>query len=130
MWITHEAKSEQSSGKDVSVKDVRQANTQLDALAKLRDVDPPTGSFSTLITDRTIGGSDPRSHARPHLYLLSTDEIHTVAVDVADACADIFAWGTGKSDADYFGRVGEVLSGRGCLPSQLISRLQREQIHS
>ena len=129
LWITHEAKSEQSSGKGVSVKDIRQANTQLDALAELRKVDHPTGSFSTLITDRTIDGLKPRSHARSHLYLLSTDEIQAVAVDVADAWGDIFAWGTGKSDADYFSRVGEVLSGRGCLPSQLISRLQREQIN-
>lgn len=129
LWITHEAKSEQVGGKEVSVKDIRQANTQLDALARLQGVDYPSGSFSTLITDRTIEGPDTRSHARPHLYLLSTDEIHAIAIDVADAWGDIFAWGVGKSDADYFGRVGEVLSGRGCLPSQLISRLQSEQIN-
>lgn len=123
LWITLEAKSEQSPQGTANVKDIRQANTQLQALEHATAQSAPCGSVSVLITDRDFPAPDVRSHALPHVFLASTDDLKAIAADVADAWAQVLPWFNQIDETDAIKEVGTVFSGHNVLPSQLRERL-------
>lgn len=130
MWMTVEAKSEEHDDGLLPVKDIRQANTQMDQLAADRGVDhAPAGSPIILLSDRLA--VDPQ-HARiagPSVYLSTPDVVNGIAADVGMVWADLLSTATGKlSEADQKKHVRAVLTDNGCLPSQVIDRLTQSRI--
>lgn len=130
MWMTIEAKSEEHSDGLLPVKDIRQANTQMDQLATDRGVDnAPAGSPIILLSDRLVVDPQHARQAVPSVYLSTPDVVSGIAADAAAAWTDLLATSTGKlSEADQKKRVRAVLSDNGCLPSQVIDRLTQNRI--
>lgn len=130
MWTTIEAKSEQHSDGLLPLKDIRQANTQLDQLAADHGMDhPPAGSPAIIVTDRLNVDPQHASVANPNVYLSSTHEITAIAGDVVRVWTDLLATAPGQPpEADHRRHVRAALTESGCLPSQIIERLTPNRI--
>jgi hypothetical protein len=130
MWTTVEAKSEEDSDGLLPLKDVRQANTQLDQLAADSGMDhPPAGSPAIIVSDRLT--VDPRHApaANPNVYLASTSVIQEVASDIAVVWGDLLTTAAGiPSEQAQRQHVRSVMIENGCLPSQVIDRLTQNRI--
>lgn len=130
MWMTLEAKSEQHDDGLLPVKDVRQANTQLDQLAQDRGMDgPPAGSPAVMLSDRLTVDPQHVQVANPNVYLSSTDVVRSIAGDVATVWLDLLSTATGiTSQPAQRKHVATLLTDNGCLPSQVIDRLTQNRI--
>lgn len=130
MWMTVEAKSEEHDNGLLPLKDVRQANTQLDQLAADRRVDhPPAGSPAIIVSDRLTVDPQHAPVANPNVYLTSTDAILEIASDVVTVWGDLLPTATGiSSESAQRQHVRSVMTGNGCLPSQVIDRLTQNRI--
>lgn len=130
LWMTIEAKSEEHDYGLLPLKDVRQANTQLDQLAADRDVDhPPAGSLAIIVSDRLTVDPQHARAANPNVYLTSTDTIREIAGDVAVVWGDLLTTAIGiPPDHVQRRHVRSVLTDNGCLPSQVIDRLTQNRI--
>ncbi|HEX6525348.1 MAG TPA: hypothetical protein VF070_35865 [Streptosporangiaceae bacterium] len=130
MWITVEAKSEEHSDGLLPLKDVRQANTQLDQLAADRGMDhPPAGSPAIIVSDRLTVDPQHASAANPNVYLASTGVIQEVASDIAVVWGDLLTTAVGiPSEQAQRQHVRSVMIENGCLPSQVIDRLTQNRI--
>jgi len=130
IWMTVEAKSEQHSDGLLPLRDIRQANTQLDQLAADRGVDhPPAGSSAIILSDRLT--VDPRHApaANPNVYLSSTEVVEQIAGDIATVWSDLLTSATGiQSEQLLRQHVRSVMTENGCLPSQVIDRLTQTRI--
>lgn len=129
LWITLEAKSEQHDQKTLPLKDLRQANTQLDQLAAdLGAATTPAGSVSVIISPRLT--VDPRHApaANANLFLAGTDDVLRLARDVQAAWTELVASPPRDETPAARQRVGELLSQFGCLPSQVLDRLTQTRI--
>lgn len=129
-WVTIEAKSEEHPDGLIPLKDVRQANTQLDQLAADRGMDhPPAWSPAILVADRHA--VDPRHApvANPNVFLSSTSVLRGIAADTVTVWSDLLTTAAGiPSVADQRKHVQSVLTTNGCLPSQVIDRLTQNRI--
>lgn len=130
LWITLEAKSERDTDSEIPVEDIRQTNTQLNALAAREKVQIPPGSFSVLVSDRQFPRSETRAHAQEHVFLLDSDSIRSLAADAVDIWGALLTWYTGNGSADPFEKVGEILAGYSGLPSQLAGRMRKQSIRN
>lgn len=130
MWMTIEAKSEEHDDGLLPVKDIRQANTQMDQLAADRGVDhAPAGSMTVLLSDRLAVDPQHAPIANPNVYLSSPDIVSAIAADIAIVWTDLLSTATGKmSEAGQKKHVRAALGGNGCLPSQVIDRLTQNRI--
>ncbi|MFE3444952.1 DEAD/DEAH box helicase [Nocardia sp. NPDC059180] len=130
LWMTIEAKSEEHDDGLLPLKDVRQANTQLDQLAADQGMDhPPADSPAIIVSDRLT--VDPRHApaANPNLYLTSTDVIGQIASDVVAVWGDLLSTAVGiSSEPAQRQHVRSVMTENGCLPSQVIDRLTQNRI--
>ena len=96
MWMTVEAKSEEHDDGLLPLKDVRQANTQLDQLAADRGMDhPPAGSPAIIVSDRLTVDPQHAPAANPNVYLTSTDVVAGIASDVSAVWGDLLTTATG-----------------------------------
>lgn len=129
-WMTVEAKSEEHHDGLLPVKDVRQANTQMDQLAADRGVEyPPAGSPAVLLSDRLTVDPQHAPIANPNVYLSSPTTLSAIAADVATVWVDLLSTATGKlSEAEQRKHVRVALTDSGCLPSQVIDRLTQDRI--
>jgi hypothetical protein len=129
-WVTIEAKSEEHSDGLIPLKDLRQANTQLDQLAADRGMDhPPAGSPAILVADRKA--VDPRHApvANSNVYLSSTSVVAGIAADTVAAWNDLLTTAVGlPSETAQRKQVRSVLTVNGCLPSQVIDRLTQNRV--
>lgn len=130
MWITIEAKSEEHSDGLLPLKDVRQANTQLDQLAADRGMDhPPAGSPAIIVSDRLSVDPQHAQAANPNVYLTSSGVLREIAGDVAVVWADLLKTAVGvASEHSQKQHVRSVMNENGCLPSQVINRLTQNRI--
>lgn len=130
MWITIEAKSEEHSDGLLPLKDVRQANTQLDQLAADRRMDhPPAGSAAIIVSDKLSVDPQHAQAANPNVYLASSDVLREIASDAAVVWADLLTTAVGiASEQSQKQHVSSVMSENGCLPSQVIDRLTQNRI--
>ncbi|WP_146248632.1 DEAD/DEAH box helicase [Curtobacterium sp. MCLR17_044] len=130
IWLTIEAKSEQHDDGLLPVKDIRQANTQMDQLAADRNMDsPPANSPIVLLSDRLTVDPQHAPIASRNVYLSSPAIVKAIAADVAAVWADLLSTATGKlSEADQRKHVRATLTDNGCLPSQVIDRLTETRI--
>lgn len=130
MWMTLEAKSEERSNGLLPLKDVRQANTQLDQLAADRGMDhPPSGSPAIIVSDKLTVDPQHAQAANPNVFLASTGVVREVAADAAAVWEDLLTTSVGiSSQQSHKQYVRNVLTENGCLPSQLIDRLTQSRI--
>lgn len=130
LWMTVEAKSEEHSDGLLPLKDIRQANTQLDQLATDQGVDhAPAGSPTIIISDRLTVSPDHAPVANPNVYLASTKVASQIAGDIEAVWADLLAAAAKHEPAHVLRRhVQETLSENGCLPTQVVDRLTQERI--
>lgn len=130
MWMTLEAKSEEKSNGLLPLKDVRQANTQLDQLAADRGMDhPPAGSPAIIVSDKLSVDPQHAQAANPNVFLASTGVLRDIAGDV-NAIWDNLLTSAHITVSDQTQRqhVRTVLTEHGCLPSQIIDRLTQNRI--
>ncbi|PKV98893.1 DEAD/DEAH box helicase [Nocardia fluminea] len=130
LWMTIEAKSEEHDDGLLPLKDVRQANTQLDQLAADRKMDhPPADSPAIIVSDRLTVDPQHAPAANPNLYLTSTDVIEQVACDVVAVWGDLLSTAVGiSSEPAQRQHVRSVMTENGCLPSQVIDRFTQNRI--
>lgn len=130
MWMTVEAKSEQHDDGTLPLKDVRQANTQLDQLAGDRGMgNPPAGSPAIIVSDRLTVDPKHAPAANPNVFLTSPDVVLEIANDAATVWADLLTTAVGiSSEQAQRQHVRSVLTENGCLPSQVIDRLTQNRI--
>lgn len=130
MWMTIEAKSEEHGNGLLPLKDVRQANTQLDQLAADRGVDhPPAGSPAIIVSDKLSVDPQHAQAANQNVYLTSTGVVREIASDVAVVWADLLTTAV-RIDSEQAQKqhVRSVMTENGCLPSQVIDRLTQNRI--
>ncbi|MCA1982969.1 DEAD/DEAH box helicase [Nocardioides nematodiphilus] len=130
LWLTIEAKSEEQSDGLLPLKDIRQANTQLDQLATDQGVDhAPAGSPTIIVSDRLSVSPDHAPVANPNVYLASTNVVSQIASDVETVWADLLAAAARNEPAHVLRRhVQATLAENGCLPTQVVDRLAQERI--
>ncbi|WP_418908752.1 DEAD/DEAH box helicase [Glutamicibacter endophyticus] len=130
MWLTIEAKSEEHSNGLLPLKDVRQANTQLDQLAADRGMDyPPAGSPAIIVSDKLSVDPQHAQAANPNVYLASTGVVEEIASDAAAVWHELLTSAIGKAaEQAQKQHVRTILTENGCLPSQLIDRLTQSRL--
>lgn len=130
MWMTIEAKSEEHDDGLLPLKDVRQANTQLDQLAADRGMEhPPAGSPAIIVSDKLSVDPQHAPVANPNVYLAPTAVVTEVASDAAVVWADLLTTAVGiASEQTQKRHVRSVMTENGCLPSQVIDRLTQNRI--
>jgi len=130
MWMTVEAKSEQHSDGLLPLKDLRQANTQLDQLAGDQGMDhPPPGSPAVIVSDRLVVDPQHAPAANPNVYLASTETVEQIAGDISSVWSDLLTSATGiQAEHVLRQHVRSVMTEHGCLPSQVIDRLTQNRI--
>ena len=129
-WVTIEAKSEEKSGGLLPLKDIRQANTQLDYLAANREMDyPPVGSPSIIVSDKSSVDPQHAQTAHPNVYLTSPSVVKEIVGDAAAVWESLLTTAVGlPSEREQKQCVRSVMSDNGCLPSQVIDRLTQNRI--
>lgn len=130
LWLTVEAKSEQHSDGLLPLKDIRQANTQLDQLATDQGVEhAPAGSPTIIVSDRLTVAPEHAPVANPNVYLASTEVVSQIAGDVEAVWVDLLASIAKQEPIHVLRRhVRETLAENGCLPTQVVDRLTQESI--
>ncbi|WP_225659159.1 DEAD/DEAH box helicase [Streptomyces sichuanensis] len=129
-WLTIEAKSEQKPDGGISLKYIRQANTQLDLLAADEGLDDPMpGSITVIVSPRSMVVDDGVKVAREHLYLASPEVLETVAQRVVRAWTAIRgAAPAGVEGEDLRAVVEEALASHRILPSHVFDDLSLDRI--
>lgn len=129
-WLTIEAKSEQKSDGGISLKYIRQANTQLDLLAADEGLDEPApGSLTVIVSPRSVVVDDGVKAAKEHLYLTSPETLQMVAQRAVRAWSAIRgAAPDGVEGEDLRSVVQEALADHRVLPSQVFDDLSLDRI--
>ena len=129
-WLTIEAKSEEHADGFLPLKDIRQANTQLDQLGADQGVDHvPAGSASIVVSDRLTVDPQHARAANANVYLASTDVVRQIAGDAEAVWTDLLAAAATLGPVHIFRRhVKNVLTENGCLPTQVLDRLMQDRI--
>lgn len=130
MWLAIEAKSEEHSDGLLPLKDIRQANTQMDQLASDLGVDhAPAGSPTILISDRLTVDPEHAPVANASVYLASTEVVRQIAGDTAAVWNDLLAAASISRTLNVIRQhVQTTLVDNGCLPSQVLDRLMQDRI--
>lgn len=129
LWMTLEAKSEELVDGLLPLKDIRQANTQLDHMASDQGMDhAPAGSPTVIVSDRLTVDPEHAVVANPNVYLTSTDVVSQIAGDVQAVWADLLATAARQAAHTLRGYVQDALSENGCLPTQVVDRLTQDRI--
>jgi hypothetical protein len=131
LWLTLEAKTEQTSEGLVSHDYVRQTNGHLKLLVADRDLEKaPEGSASIIVSPRPAVHPDGVTAAEPHLHLTTPQVMLGVALDVVAAWKRIRG-----AIVDTMGDdarrtvVAEAFDRRRVLPSQIRERLTQQPVH-
>jgi hypothetical protein len=129
LWMTLEAKSEELADGLLPLKDIRQANTQLDHMASDQAMDhAPAGSPTVIVSDRLSVDPEHAVVANQNVYLTSTDVVSQIAGDVQAVWADLLATAARQPGHTLRGYVQDALSENGCLPTQVIDRLTQDRV--
>lgn len=129
-WLTIEAKSEEHEDRLLPLRDIRQANTQLDQLAADQQMEhAPAGSPTILVSDRLTVEPEHAATANPNVYLVSTKVVSHIAGDVETVWTDLLAAATRQEQTHILRQhVQGVLTDNGCLPTQVCNRLMQYRI--
>lgn len=130
MLIAIEAKSEGSSEGNLSLNNIRQSNTHLNLLAAELGEDPPVGSITIIVSDKSSVDPKQAQTADPNLYLTSTSVVKRIANDVSEVWKDLLATAVGIDPEEEQKRhVISVMKRNGCLPSQVTDQLTQNRIN-
>lgn len=127
LWVTLEAKSEQTAQR-LSMRYVREANTQLDSLAEQRGVEaPPDESIGVVVSPSRLIEPTAVPIAAPHLHLCTPDEIIDLAHAAHRALTAVRA-SVSVADPQATAATSEILWEHRVLPTQVKERLTRYPI--
>lgn len=129
MWITIEAKSDESETDPLSIDTVRQANTHLKMLAAEREgsVVPFPNAASIIVSPRSRVDSGAVTAAQRHVYLKHVDELAMLADDVATMWAALRQLRSAEA-GKVPGLVLETMQRAALLPSDVFQRLTTRPI--
>jgi len=122
-WVTLEAKSEGEAGGLISMRDVRQTNTQLRSLGADREAEVPEGSNSVIVTPKQLCDPDAVSIAEPHVRLCGLSDVLSIAQDVIEAMREIRGGATGLEGPEAHSVIRQRYADRRVLPSAVRERL-------
>ena len=130
VWIAIEAKSEEDPDSPVPLRDVRQANTQLDQLADDRGVGMPTLSAAVIACPRKQVVDEAVTAAQSHVYLAHPAIFKALAEDIAACWSKLMLTHYGHSGRDLEALVRKTMAEYQVLPTQAYERLTENPIHS
>jgi hypothetical protein len=128
VWLAIEAKSEQSPSGEVSLRDVRQANTQLSQLADDRGVGIPTLAADVLVSPRTAIADEAVTAARPEVHLAHPETVRGIGEDIASCWDKLLLTHHGHTGEDLEALVRKTMAEHQVLPTQVFERLTAEPI--
>ncbi|HEX2917392.1 MAG TPA: hypothetical protein VHN81_02680, partial [Edaphobacter sp.] len=128
IWIAVEAKTEHEPDGDIPMKDIRQANTQLESLAADRGVSIPTLSVDVIVSPRSRIHADAVAIARPFVYVVQPKTLRELADSIQDAWKDLLVRYRGHSGADLENLVRRVFAEYRTLPTQVRERLTTDPV--
>ncbi|MXZ79650.1 MAG: hypothetical protein F4Z06_15415 [Acidimicrobiia bacterium] len=128
LWLTLEAKSDESVGDPVSLDTIRQANSHLKMLSADRQVEFPSPSISIVITPRSVVDPGAIKIAESHLYLCGPNDLIYLAKDVVEAWRAIRQRAYNMAGEDSHSIILNCLSEYNVLPFTLRNRLTSHRI--
>lgn len=120
LWLAIEAKSEQDPNGQISLDDIRQANTHLRLVSSDRGLPaPPAGSATVIVSPRS--GVDPNgvNAAERHVYLASPQMVRDLAGSADEFWTKLLAATRSLTGERLVGLVAGLLNEHGLLPSQV-----------
>lgn len=130
VWIAIEAKSEHDPQREIALRDVRQANTQLSQLAEDRGVGAPTLSAVVIASPRTQVADQAVVAAQPHVYLAHPDVFRDLGEDIARSWDKLLLTHYGHTGRDLEALVRKIMAEHQVLPTQVFERVTTEPIRS
>lgn len=124
MWLTIEAKSDETPNDGLSIESVRQANTHLAMLSRERgdaDIPFPTAA-SVIASPRAKIDSGAVTAAQQHVHLAHVEDVLSLAEDVEKTWGQIRQLRFAESSA-VLGLVKDLLQANNLLPSDVFVRL-------
>ena len=123
IWIGLEAKSEQSADGEITLRDVRQANTQLDQLADDRGVGRPSLAADVIISPRTRVADEAVTAANPEVFLVQPAAVRELADSIVQCWDKLLLTSHGHTGRDLEALVRKTLAEGNALPTQAFERL-------
>jgi len=130
VWIAIEAKSEQSPTGEIPLRDVRQANTQLDQLAKDRGVAAPSLAAVVIVSPRTAVADEAVTAAEPEVYLTHPDSVREISEAAAECWEKLLQTRAGHTGDDLEALVRRTMAEHQVLPTQVLERLTASPLNS
>lgn len=129
MWITVEAKSEQTEDGALSMDYVRQTNTHLSSVAADRGAEErPEASISVVMSPRGVVDPDAVVIAEPQVHLADPKLIQDIAHDADRAWKQLRGIAPGVSGDALHREAAQILWDHRVLPTQVRERLTRNPI--
>jgi hypothetical protein len=128
IWIALEAKTEEQSDGELPVRDVRQANTQLQQLEDDRGVGLPLVGADIIISPRTKIADEAVAQALAHVHLAHPDVLRALADDVASFWQQLILRHRGYTGPDLENLIRTLMAGFQVLPTQVFERLTTDPI--
>lgn len=124
LWLAMEAKSDQSPSGNLSLDDVRQANSHLRLIAADRgQTAPPAGSATVVISPRSTVDPVGVNAAEAHVHLVSPETICGLARAAGEFWVAVLAATHSVSGDQLVDLVVAMLTDHGLLASQVRDRL-------
>lgn len=123
VWIAIEAKSEQNPEREIVLKDVRQANTQLAQLAEDRGVGIPTLAAVIIASPRTRLSDEAVVAAQSYVYLANPEAFRSLGEDIARCWDRLLLSRHGHTGRDLEALVRKTMAEHQVLPTQVYERL-------
>ena len=130
VWIAVEAKSEQNQDRELALRDIRQANTQLSQLADDRGVGAPTLSAVVIASPRTQIVGEAVTAAQADVYLAHPDSFRALGEDAALCWERLLLTHKGHTGFDLDALVRRTMAEHQVLPTQVFERLTAEPVRS
>jgi hypothetical protein len=128
LWVALEAKTEEGADKEIPMRDVRQANTQLASLAADRGVEAPETSATIIISHQTRIDPDAITIANRDVFLVGPDDVRAMAVHLETAWQALLSQRAGYSGPDLEALIRRIFGGHEVLPTQVRERLTRQPV--
>ncbi len=130
VWVAIEAKSEQTPSGEVSLRDIRQANTQLVQLENDRGVGVPALAAVVVASPRTAVADEAVTAARPEVHLVHPQSFRELGEEMATCWDQLLLTHHGHSGQDLDALVRKTMAEHQVLPTQVFERLTAAPISS
>lgn len=127
LYISHEAKTEQSAEGVIGVKDVLQAKGHSDWVKANRSIVENTQVLSLIESPRSILGDGARPHAG-ELYYVAPSTIRKLAEQVESVLRSVRAESTETRDHEVADKLRSTMNDAGLLPHQIVDLLTKARV--